>query len=156
MVSDPESGEIICRCCGCVIPDSNIQQSYNACNALKAVEPNDRNRIGTHVTLARYDMGLYTIIGRTDRDANGAKINTAIRYKIERLKIWDLRTQLHTPKDINLKKTFNELDRLKDKLSLSDVVVEKTAYIYGKAKEKGFNPWQNNFYSSGGSGVHCM
>ena len=31
---------------------------------------------------------------------------------------------------------FAELDRLKDKLGLSDVIIEKTAYIYRKAYEK--------------------
>lgn len=31
---------------------------------------------------------------------------------------------------------FGELDRLKDKLGLSDAIVEKAAYIYRKAKEK--------------------
>jgi transcription initiation factor TFIIB len=31
---------------------------------------------------------------------------------------------------------FNELSRLKDKLGLSDAIMEKTAYIYRKAQEK--------------------
>jgi transcription initiation factor TFIIB len=32
---------------------------------------------------------------------------------------------------------FNELDRLKYKLGLSDAIIEKTAYIYRKAQERG-------------------
>jgi transcription initiation factor TFIIB len=34
-------------------------------------------------------------------------------------------------------KAFDELDILKDKLALSDAVVEKAAYIYRKAEDKG-------------------
>jgi transcription initiation factor TFIIB len=33
-------------------------------------------------------------------------------------------------------RAFSELDRLKDKLGLSDAMVQKTAYIYRKAEEK--------------------
>ena len=40
------------------------------------------------------------------------------------------------PIDRNFKQAFNELYRLKDKLSLSDSVVEKAAYIYRKALDK--------------------
>jgi len=37
----------------------------------------------------------------------------------------------------NLRQAFNELDRLADKLSVSENVVERAAYIYRKALEKG-------------------
>ena len=36
----------------------------------------------------------------------------------------------------NLKQAFNELDSLKDELGLSEVIVEKTAYIYRKAEKR--------------------
>jgi transcription initiation factor TFIIB len=39
--------------------------------------------------------------------------------------------------DRNLRQAFSELDRLVDKLNVSDVVVERSAYIYRKALEKG-------------------
>jgi transcription initiation factor TFIIB len=39
--------------------------------------------------------------------------------------------------DRNFRQAFSELDRLKDKLALSDAVIEKTAYIYRKALDKG-------------------
>ena len=55
---------------------------------------NSRIRTGSPLSLARHDMGLSTIIGRTDKDASGHKIDTAIRSKIERLRIQDFRIQL--------------------------------------------------------------
>ena len=87
-------------------------------------------------SLARHDMGLSTIIGRTDRDASGQKIDAAMRSTMERLKTWDLRTQTHSPTDRSLKQAFSQLDVLKDKLGLPDAVVEKAAYIYRKAQER--------------------
>jgi transcription initiation factor TFIIB len=78
-------------------------------------------------------MGLSTIIGRTDIDAKGQKIQPSVHSTIQRLRNWDRRIQLHESKDRNLKKAFNTLNTLKDKLSLSDVTIEKIAYIYKKA-----------------------
>ena len=47
----------------------------------------------------------------------------------------DYRTQSSTHR--NLRQAFNWLDVFKDKLVLSDAVVEKSAYIYRKAQERG-------------------
>jgi transcription initiation factor TFIIB len=59
-----------------------------------------------------------------------------MRSTMERLRTWDTRTQTHTPADRSLKQAFFQLDILKDKLGLSDTVVEKTAYIYRKTQER--------------------
>jgi transcription initiation factor TFIIB len=37
----------------------------------------------------------------------------------------------------SLKAAFSELDSLKDKLGLSDAIIQRTAYIYRKAQQKG-------------------
>jgi len=81
-------------------------------------------------------MGLATVIGTPDRDASGHKIDAAMRSMMERLRTWDARTQAHSSTDRNLRHAFYELDRLKDKLGLSDTIVEKSAYIYRKAQER--------------------
>ena len=54
---------------------------------------------------------------------------------VRRLRTLDSRTQIDASTR-NLKEAFNQLDRLKYKLGLSDSVVEKVAYIYRKAHEK--------------------
>ena len=137
IITDTESGEIICSKCGQVISE-NIQETGPEWRSFSLSEESKdtRSRIGMPTSLARHDMGLSTIIGRTDRDASGQKIDAPMRSTMERLRTWDLRTQIHTPTDRNLKQAFFQLDILKDKLGLSDTVVEKAAYIYRKAQER--------------------
>ena len=40
-------------------------------------------------------------------------------------------------RDRNRRRAFTELYKLKDKIGLSDAIVEKTAYIYREAEKKG-------------------
>jgi transcription initiation factor TFIIB len=136
MVTDPESGEVICRNCGIVMLDK-IQESRPEWRAFNADDSNDRSRTGTPRSLARHDMGLSTVIGRADKDASGNRIDISMRSTMNRLRAWDFRTQAYTPTDRNLRQAFRELERLKDKLGLLDVIIEKTAYIYRKAQERG-------------------
>src|SRR6266496_6755581 len=139
VVTDPESGEIICNNCGMVI-SQNIEDARPEWRSFGSEEGegnNNRSRTGMPTTLARHDRGLTTIIGRTDRDANGNKIDASIRSKMERLKVWDFRSHAHDSINRNLIQAFNELDKLKDKLGLSDAVIERTAYIYRKARKRG-------------------
>jgi transcription initiation factor TFIIB len=138
IITDTESGEIICSKCGQVISDKVQQSGPEWRNfALSSNESNDsRSRVGMSTSLARHDMGLSTIIGRTDRDASGQKIDAAMRTKMDRLRTWDYRTQIRSATDRNLRNAFNRLDILKDRLGLSDSIVEKVAYIYRKAQER--------------------
>ena len=135
-VTDPESGEIICRNCGLVLSDK-VQESRPEWRAFTTEEANDRSRTGIPSSLARHDMGLSTVIGRTNKDASGRAIDVAMRSTMGWLRAWDFRTQAHSSTDRNLRQAFSELDRLKDKLAVSDAVIEKTAYIYRKAQERG-------------------
>jgi transcription initiation factor TFIIB len=54
------------------------------------------------MSLARHDRGLATVIGRTDRDASGNKIDASVRSKMERLRIWDSRTHSYGSTNKNL------------------------------------------------------
>jgi transcription initiation factor TFIIB len=138
IITDPESGEHICSNCGLVL---STEKAYEARPEWRTsnTEQSNNNRIrtGMPASLARHDMGLSTIIGRTDRDYTGNRIATSIKSTIDRLRILDYRTQLYNSTDRSLKKAFTELDALKDKLALPDSVVEKTAYIYRKAQQRG-------------------
>jgi transcription initiation factor TFIIB len=137
IITDTESGEIICRNCGMVMLD-NVQETRPEWRSFTTDEANNtRSRTGMPTSLARHDKGLATIIGRTNKDASGQVLDAAMRTTMERLRTWDFRTQAHTSTDRNLRQAFSELDRLKDKLGLTDSVIEKTAYIYRKAQERG-------------------
>jgi transcription initiation factor TFIIB len=139
LVTDPDSGEDICKKCGMIVSDKVQDISRPEWrNALDTVEINNRrSRTGIPISLARYDMGLSTVIGRTDRDASGKKIDAAMHTTMQRLRTWDSRAHIRTSSDISLIQAFNELDIVKDKLALPDAVVEKSAYIYRKAKNNG-------------------
>jgi transcription initiation factor TFIIB len=136
MVTDPESGEIICSNCGHVISEKALETQAEW-RAFTTDEVNNRSRTGMPTSLARHDKGLATIIGRANKDASGQVLDAAMRTTMERLRTWDFRTQAHTSTDRNLRQAFEHLDKLKDKLGLSDVIIEKTAYIYRKAQERG-------------------
>jgi transcription initiation factor TFIIB len=144
IITDSDSGELICSKCGQVISDKVEQEGPEwrnfdllASSMGQSNGSNSRSRVGISTSLARHDMGLSTIIGRTDRDASGQKIDAAMRTTMDRLRFWDYRTQIRSATDRNLRNAFFKLDILKDRLGLSDSVVEKTAYIYRKAQERG-------------------
>jgi transcription initiation factor TFIIB len=119
IITDTESGEIICNKCGQVISDKLLD-----------IGPEWR-------TFATDESeGGTRIVGRTDRDASGNRLDPAMRVTMNRLATWDMRSQLHTPRDRSLNQAFFQLDVLKDKLGLSDGIIEKTAYIYRKAQSR--------------------
>ncbi len=136
-ITDPNSGEIICSNCGMVISDK-IEDTIHSERRMYTFEDADRNaRTGAPSSLARHDMGLSTVIGRENIDASGQKIDTAMRSNIERLRTWDLRTRMRTSGDRNFLRAFGQLERLKEKLGLSDTIIEKAAYMYRKVQERG-------------------
>ena len=102
IVTDPESGEIICSRCGQVISDKSLETGPEW-RAFTTDEVNNRSRTGMPTSLARHDMGLATIIGRIDRDASGQVLDAAMRSRMGRLRTWDFRMHAHTPTDRNLR-----------------------------------------------------
>src|SRR2546427_5657020 len=135
MVTDSTTGEMFCGGCGFVLTE-RVEESGPEWRSFSKEEHEDRSRTGTPTSLAMHDMGLATIIGPADKDASGKPLSASMKSTIERLRTWDSRSQVHEPVDRNFRQAFSELDRLKDKLALSDAVIEKTAYIYRKALEK--------------------
>jgi transcription initiation factor TFIIB len=139
IITDPKSGEVICSKCGMVVSDKiqeTRQESRRFFNTTEKSKERVR-RTGMPTSLARSDMGLSTVIGKTDKDASGSKIEPSMRSTMHRLRTWDFRTQVYTSTDRNLRFAFNELHTLKDKLGLPDAIIEKTAYIYRKSQERG-------------------
>jgi len=136
MLTDDDSGEMFCSKCGFVATE-RVEQEGPEWRSFSKDGGQDRTRTGTPISLAMHDMGLATIIGPANRDATGKPLSASMKSTIERLRTWDSRSQVHEPVDRNFRQAFSELDRLKDKLALSDAVIEKTAYIYRKALEKG-------------------
>ena len=136
LVTDTNTGENFCNKCGLVITDQPVDLGPEW-RSFSKEEHEGRSRTGVPTSLAMHDMGLATIIGPQDRDATGKPLSASMRSTIERLRTWDSRSQVHEPVDRNFRQAFSELDRLKDKLAVGDAVIEKAAYIYRKALEKG-------------------
>ncbi len=133
LITDSETGEIFCGGCGFVLSE-RIENPGSESRSF----PDDRiniERTGSGTSLAKHDQGLSTIINPANRDATGKPLSNSMKMTLHRLRIWDSQSQSQ-PIDRNLKRAFSELYRLKDKLSLSDSVVEKAAYIYRKVVYK--------------------
>jgi transcription initiation factor TFIIB len=137
IITDTGSGEVICSNCGTVVSDKVQDIGRPERRAFNIDEKNIRSRTGVPVSIAFADMGLATIIAKHDRDASGHPLNAEMRATMQRLRKWDLRTHSISPNDRNLIRAFNELNMIKDKLALSDAVVEKAAYIYRKIQQRG-------------------
>jgi transcription initiation factor TFIIB len=136
MVQDNESGEIFCANCGYVILERS-EDSSKEWRAFSNEEYEARSRAGMPTRLAMHDMGLATVIGSKDMDYEGKALSTAMKGTIGRLRTWDSRIQVHEPMERNLRQAMSELDKWKDKLALNESIIERTAYIYRKALEKG-------------------
>jgi len=133
IVTDTETGEIFCGGCGFVLSE-HLENPGPERRSFSGDGIN-RERTGVGTSLAIHDQGLSTVISATNRDATGKPLSSSMKKTLKRLRTWDSRSQ-NEPIDRNFRQAFNELYRLKDKLSLSDAVIEKAAYIYRKALEK--------------------
>jgi transcription initiation factor TFIIB len=140
IITDHESVEVVCTSCGLVISD-NVEeaQAIRHLISTKTNEVYDKTiNTSSPISLARYDMGLSTIMGKPTKDASGNVLDAATRSRMARLKTWDLRITPHNSgSNRSLREACAYLRVVKDKLGLPDAAVEKAAYIYRKAKNKG-------------------
>jgi transcription initiation factor TFIIB len=134
-IADAESGELVCSHCGLVFSDKATDNRPEWRNF--GSENKDRTRTGSPMSLAQHDMGLNTVIGNNNKDSHGQNIDASMHSTMKRLRIYDFRSQARTSTDRNLMRAFGELGRQRDKLGLSDAMIDKTAYIYRKALGKG-------------------
>ena len=132
-ITDSESGELVCSNCGLVLSERPQETRAEWRNF---PESDNRVRTGSPASLALHDLGLATTIGRNNSDYGGRRLDATMEFRIKRLRTWDFRIQAGGPTQRNLLQAFTELARVRDKLGLSDAVVEKTAYIYRKAQNK--------------------
>ena len=136
MVTDLETAEVVCGSCGRVSPDKAMEsraewRTFDSDNG-----NNNRQRVGLPNSLAFHDMGLSTVIGNQNKDSTGHTLNAYVNSSMQRLRTWDARSRSNISGHRSLMRAFNELGRLKDKLGLTNAIVEKAAYIYRKAGKK--------------------
>jgi transcription initiation factor TFIIB len=136
MTLDSTGGELFCGNCGFVVKEK-IEETGPEWRSFSNEEKDERSRTGLPTSVAIHDMGLATIIGGENRDAAGKSLSGSMKSTVERLRTWDRRSQVHESADRNLRQAFSELRRYADKLTVNEAVVEKAAYIYRKAFERG-------------------
>ena len=133
VITDEETGEMFCGKCGFVITDrvdnQGPERTFSDSNT-------NKSRTGDRTSLTRHDQGLSTIINPINKDSSGNPLSSSMKSSIKRLRIWDSRSRTKDSSDRNLQHALGELLKMKEKLSLSDAIVEKAAYIYRKALEK--------------------
>ena len=134
LITDDSSGETFCKICGIVVSEGS-EASGPEWRSF-ANDGVDKSRTGAGTSISIHDMGLSTVIGAVNKDATGKPLSSAMKQVFDRIRTWDSRSQAHTSTDKNLRQALSEMDKLKDKLSLTDIVIEKAAYIYRKAMER--------------------
>ena len=135
LLTDDVTGEQFCSKCGFVITEKS-QESGPEWRSFQKDSGSNPARAGAPSSLTIHDMGLSTVINPLNKDASGKPLSTSMKSTIERLRTWDSRSQAHEPVDRNLRQALGELNKLKDKVSVSANVLEKAAYIYRKSLEK--------------------
>ena len=135
LLTDEVTGEQFCGKCGYVFSEK-VNESGPERKSFSTQGGMDNSRTGSPTSLTRHDKGLSTVINPANKDATGRPLSSSMKTTITRLRTWDSRSQSKTNEDRNLRQALSELDRLKDKLTLSSNVLEKAAYIYRKTLER--------------------
>ncbi len=136
LVEDLNTGEISCSNCGFVVSERAVD-SGPEWRSFGDEKGADRVRTGSPTSITYRDMGLSTVIGRSNWDASGRALSSPMRGAIDRLRKWDNRAPAYGSMERNLGVALNELNKMGDKLGVSQAVKERAAYIYRKALERG-------------------
>jgi transcription initiation factor TFIIB len=135
IIFDAETNETVCSSCGIVLPD-NVQASPELRARKYSQYIESRSRTGMPTSLAFHDMGLSTFISNSNMDANGVPISSDQISQVMRMRHLNRISSSNRSHDRNLKNAFTILNNIKDKLSINDTLIEKSAYIYRKALDK--------------------
>ncbi|PBO86165.1 MAG: transcription initiation factor IIB [Thaumarchaeota archaeon] len=128
---DDNTGEQICRKCGQILDNNMVDFSYDGFD-----EDFKNSRTGPKISITMHDGGLSTIIGRSNFDSSGKAVSYGMKGALNRMRMWDSRSKSHGSAHRNLTVALLEINKLKEKMSLSDAIIERAAYFYRKASEK--------------------
>ena len=135
LIFDAETSETICSSCGTVVHD-NTESLGPEWRVYSNEDIESKGRTGMPTSLAFHDMGLSTFISYSNVDANGAALTADQMNKVQRMRRWNKISSNNRSYHRNLKNAFAILSTVKDKLSLNEALIEKSAYNYRKALDK--------------------
>jgi len=124
IITDYETGEMICQNCGRILQEKITD--------VKKEEGSFTQNQHMPTSLTMHDMGLSTIIGKSNHDFVGKPLGYEMKKSMKRMRLWDSQSQVKTT-ERNLRSALYEMLKLKEKLALSDAVIERAAYFYRKA-----------------------
>ncbi|WP_284014248.1 transcription initiation factor IIB [Halobaculum litoreum] len=139
LVNDSERGETVCRDCGLVVEEDEIDHGPEW-RAFDSKEKDQKSRVGAPTTNMMHDKGLSTNIGWQDKDAYGNQLSGRQREKMQRLRTWNERFRTRDSKERNLKQALGEIDRMASALGLPDNVRETASVIYRRALDEDLLP----------------
>lgn len=130
LVTDFDTGEIICQRC------AKVLQERMPYMRKESVFLEKESSHGDNTSIAIHDRGLSTVIGKSNTDFIGRKLDWQTRQTMNRMRLWDSRSKIRHSSEKNLRHGLFELDKIKEKLGLSDTIIERAAYIYRKATKE--------------------
>jgi len=125
IIVDYETGEMICQSCGRILQENIVDERKEIISF--------RQDHHMPTSLMIHDMGLSTIIGKTNRDFVGKPLDYGMKQSMKRMRLWDYRSQTKNTSERNLRIALYEMVKLKEKLGLSDTIIDRAAYLYRKA-----------------------
>ena len=132
LVTDTETGEIICTECGAVVADGLIDHGPEW-RAFDLDQQEKLTRVGAPLTLTIHDKGLSTTISWQNQDATGRKLTPEEQERQYRLRKWQRRTSSNDSTQRNLTHALSEMNRIANKLNLPKNTTETAAMIYRRA-----------------------
>ncbi len=130
-VTDYQTGEVICSSCGRVLHEEATLHAK--ARMFSKQDYLSKSRTGMPSSLRLADKGLSTVMGTHSKDSTGKKLSATAKQKYGRLKMWDSRIKSKSSSQRNLAKALIKIDSMREKLSLSDTIIEEAAYIFRKA-----------------------
>jgi transcription initiation factor TFIIB len=139
LAADSEHGETVCRDCGLVVEEDEIDRGPEW-RAFDSAEKDQKSRVGAPTTNMMHDKGLSTNIDWRDQDAYGNSLGSRQRQKMQRLRKWNERFRTRDSKERNLKQALGEIDRMASALGLPENVRETASVIYRRALDENLLP----------------
>lgn len=131
LIYDDVTGEKICKKCGQVLAWNTVDYSSDVfTNNFESM------RTGPKISMTIHDGGLSTTIGKSNYDSSGNPIAYKLKGSMNRMRMWDSRSKFRSTANRNLVIALLEMAKLKEKMGLSDAILERSAYFYRKALEK--------------------
>ena len=122
MIFDGSSGETICTKCGAVITDRPTTLAAGSSS----------ESFTNPVSLAFPDKGLSTVITSANVDASGSALNHDQIQNVNKIRYLDKVSNNNRTQIRNLKSAFISMAAIRDKLTLTDPLMERAAYYYRK------------------------